>query len=127
MAEAHSEGGGEEGVGPSYSNSDGDLLSKMTQMITGLKNELRSDVKASEIRMQALHNTMLEEINAVKRNRSSRSSTPREASIPNVIPKAYNGEERYDGEQLGIGVVIGRMTVLGEKMEFMVVLVMRMG
>ncbi|KAL1536250.1 hypothetical protein AAHA92_28929 [Salvia divinorum] len=61
-------------------------------------NEIRGDVKVSEIHMQTLHNTMFEEINAVKRNRSSRSSTPRETPIPNVIPEAYNGEERYDGE-----------------------------
>ncbi|KAL1559723.1 hypothetical protein AAHA92_10032 [Salvia divinorum] len=66
--------------------------------LQGKMNGVRGDVKASEIHMQTLHNTMFEEINAVKRNRSSRSSTPREAPIPNIIPKAYNGEERYDGE-----------------------------
>ncbi|KAL1532909.1 hypothetical protein AAHA92_32863 [Salvia divinorum] len=96
MAETHSEGGGEGGVGPSYSKPDGDLLSMMTQIWADLKEELRSkvdglqsdmngvrgDVKASKIRMQTLHNTLFEEVNALKKGRPSRPPTPRGVRCP---------------------------------------------
>ncbi|KAL1545061.1 splicing regulatory glutamine/lysine-rich protein 1-like [Salvia divinorum] len=113
LAETHSEGG----VGPSHSKPEGDLLSMMTQMWADLKNEIRSDfnglqsdmtgvrndlsgirsdVKEFEIRKQATHNNLFEEINVLKRNRFSRPTIPRENHIPNVILKAYNGDEGYD-------------------------------
>ncbi|KAL1536696.1 hypothetical protein AAHA92_29301 [Salvia divinorum] len=122
MAETHSERGGEGGVGPSHSKTDGDLLSVMAQMLADLKdnvnglqsnfnglqsdmngvrsdmNGVQSDVKASEICMQTLHNTLFEEVNALKESRSSRPPTPRGGPMPNEVPKEYNGGEGYEGE-----------------------------
>ncbi|KAL1545315.1 hypothetical protein AAHA92_22057 [Salvia divinorum] len=151
MEETYSEGD----VGPSHSKPDGDLLSMMTQMMADLKDELRSNAvglrsemtgvrsklhglqshvkgirnnaKESEIRKQTIHKTLFEEVHTFKKSRSSRPPTPREYHIPNVIPKEYNGKGGMMAGMLGIGVVIGRMNVLGWKMEYMVNLAMEMG
>ncbi|KAL1564515.1 hypothetical protein AAHA92_06844 [Salvia divinorum] len=107
MVETHLEGGGEGDVGTSYEKSEGDLLSMMTQLMTDLKkdvnriqsdvNGIRSDARESEIRMQATHNTLFEELNTLKKDRPSRPPTPRKDPIPNFIPKEYSGDEGYDG------------------------------
>ncbi|KAL1559734.1 hypothetical protein AAHA92_10043 [Salvia divinorum] len=61
-------------------------------------NEIRGDVRASEIRMQALHNTLFEEVNALKEGRPSRPPTPRGGPMPNEVPDGYDGENGYEGE-----------------------------
>ncbi|KAL1532879.1 hypothetical protein AAHA92_32839 [Salvia divinorum] len=55
MAETHSEGGGEGGVGPSYSKPDGDLLNKMAQM---LADHLKDNVHGLQNNVNRLQGEM---------------------------------------------------------------------